>query len=60
MCFLTGESDMTAQELINKLAETEGILSVQDGVLWFESGESVDLSKLADSNAPVKCVGNHG
>jgi hypothetical protein len=38
---------MNAKELIEKLQGTEGTLSVNKGVLWFENGQSVDLSTVA-------------
>lgn len=38
---------MNAKKLIEKLMQTQGPLSVNEGVLWFENGEAVNLSEVA-------------
>lgn len=43
---------INAAQLLKKLQETQGPLSVNEGVLWFDNGESVDLSKVGVESEP--------
>lgn len=47
---------MNAKELIEKLQGTEGPLSVSKGVLWFEDGQSIDLSNVAVQLEPTRTL----
>ena len=46
---------MNTKELLAKLGETNGPLSVNEGVLWFDDGTSVDVETL-DKNASATAV----
>ena len=45
---------MNASQLLKMLIDTEGPLSVNDGILWFEDGANVDLKKMLEENNAVK------
>jgi len=44
---------MNSKDLLEKLMQTQGPLSVNEGVLWFEDGVSVDLSEVASASSAV-------
>jgi hypothetical protein len=41
---------MTTYQFLKVLADTEGPLSVSDGILWFDDGTNVDLKKMLEEN----------